>query len=281
MKRIAYILTSFTIGALASLLVFAIAVRVFEAFQSEPAQVVLGRALTEAGSLEWIDSPIVGGFIATGAAFVGFSAIQRQIRAADLAVSRQLKHVDELEAARRLAKYEASLAVLPLSLSLLIDSSRERAAAIRTCIELCATRNLLPHGQKLPNFAPIPSSVIGDLKEIIELSDLAHRAPYRRLLVAMQVQTARLTALANYDREPIWSVLKSNLVAYMVGEAEIYALSAKIYSASILVHSGPLPSISKRDIASGLFAIGIYDGLWNEIVEGYGLESDDAYPISG
>lgn len=278
MKHIFLKLMFCTLGALIGLFVFSVAREVITAFKTELPGAVISQALSNVGSLRWVDSDLIGAFIALAAAFIGVRGIQAQIKSSEQAVARQLEHADRLENDRRIAKHEAALAVLPVSLSLLIDTSHARAASIRTCIEMCVGE-ILPHGRTIPNFAPVPSQVIGDLKEVIEFSDAAHRSTYRRLLLAMQVQTARLTALTNYDRDPSWSVFRNNLIAYLVGEAEIYAISAQIYKAAKRNVSGPLPNLTRRKVASGLFGIGIYDHLKDEIIEKYHLDTDGDYPI--
>jgi len=232
------------------------------------------------GQFTWLIQfqTLLTGMAAVAAAAFSVRAVRDQIAADERGVQRQLEFAAAVEADGRQSRYEAALAVLPLSISLVMDVLRERASALRRCIDLCRGPTL-PHRVALPAFPPFPSNVVSDLKEAIELAAPDSRQAYRRLLVAMQVQDARLTALSQYDKNPELTIVRANLLAYVLGEAEVSARALQIYLAARKNDSRPLSNISKREAMSAMFQIGIYDELRDELVRTFDLNSDGDYPI--
>ncbi len=77
---------------------------------------------------------LIAGMIALTAAFVGGAYITEQIRALNSQVNRQFEASQNLENERRLRKFAAARAVLPLTLSNLCEYSSRCGAALKTML---------------------------------------------------------------------------------------------------------------------------------------------------
>ncbi len=264
------------VGFLVGLLLFAVGREI--AFDARSWLQLFRDALHAVGRLGWVDTTLVTGLAAVTAAVFSIRAVGAQIKASDDAIQRQMDHATELTQKDRQRRHDAAFAVLPLTLSLLIDSSQQRASALRQCIDQC-TGKILPRSAQIPEFEAIPSDLPPLLRDILEVAPQINHRAIKRLIVSMQVQQARLSALGNEHSTWGMIVMRSNLLAYIVGEAEIYARASQLYLMAVELETTAAEEITKAGVGGAVFSIGIYDQLRDEIVERFGLDSNEPYRI--
>ncbi|NEI20546.1 hypothetical protein GUK30_14120 [Rhizobium leguminosarum] len=238
------------------------------AFHARPASEVIGDAISAIGSLKWIDTTLVTGFAAVGAAYLSVRAVHAQISQAE-----------QIEAGRNAAKRAANRAVLPLSLAALSQYADRNTSLLQVLLKSCVDQ-ILPQAVRIPHFAQIPSGVVAAVKEMIEYLDDDERKVFVHLLVAVQVQSSKLTGLAEeHDRGQL--TLATNLQSYIIGQAEIYARAASLYNFGRGATDEMPLGLKRSEIGSALFLVGIRDNLRDDLVERYKLDADAIWlPVS-
>lgn len=262
------------VGFLVGLVLFAVGREIALDARSWPQ--LLSDALRAVGRLGWIDTTLVTGLAAVTAAVFSVRAVGAQIKASDDAVQRQIDHSVELNQGSIQRRHDAAFAVLPLTLSLLIDGSQRRAAAIRYCIDQC-TGQILPASADIPSFEGMPSDLPPLLRDILEVAAQTNHRAIRKLIVSMQVQQARLSALRNDHSTLGYTVMRTSLLAYIISEAEIFARASQLYLMALELDTMVAEEITKVDVGSAVFGIGIHDQLRDEIVERFGLNSNEPH----
>ncbi|MDI5929926.1 hypothetical protein [Rhizobium leguminosarum] len=253
------------VGFLLGLLLFAIGREIWWAFAARPVGEVVSKALAAVGSLGWIDTTLITGIAAIGAAYLSVRAVHAQI-----------KQAEQIETERNAAKRAANRAVLPISLAALSQYAEANTSLLKGLLESCVEQ-LLPKTIRIPHFAQIPSGVVAALKEMVEYLGDTERKAFIHLLVAIQVQSSRLAALAEeHGRGQL--TLATNLESYIIGQAEIYARAASLYNFGRGAADEIPLGLKRSEIGSALFLIGIRDSLKDELVERFNLASDAIWP---
>lgn len=252
-------------GFLVGLLLFSVGREIWWVSHARPIGMVVSKALAAVGSLRWIDTTLVTGIAAVGAAYLSVRAVHAQISQAQ-----------QMETERNAAKRAANRAVLPISLAALSQYAEANTSLLKGLFESCIDQ-LLPKTVRIPHFAQIPSGVVAALKEMIEYLDDKERKTFTHLLVAVQVQSSRLASLAEeHGRGQL--TLASNLESYIIGQAEIYARAASLYNFGRGATDEIPLGLKRSEIGSALFLVGIRDNLRDELLERYNLASDASWP---
>ncbi|MBY5760931.1 hypothetical protein HFO07_30525 [Rhizobium leguminosarum] len=237
---------AFAIGMPIGLLVFAIGREVWWAFSAQPWGVVVSRSVTAVGSLRWIDTTLVTGLAAVGAAFVSIKAVRDQIRQAE-----------QIEADRNRARHDAARAVLPLALSGICQYAIACSAELRTLMNQCRD-NRLPSNAAIPTFPDLPPGAIESLKEFIEYSSEQDRKFVAALVSKIQVQMARLQGMRS-DHPRGTMVLRANIEDHILDAAEIYGRASALFNFA-RGDSDEMPTqLNAVDVYPALSAFGIWD----------------------
>ncbi|MBX4989565.1 hypothetical protein [Rhizobium lentis] len=259
-------------GFLIGLLLFAVGREVWWAFRARPAGEVVSQVLRAVGSLKWIDTTLVTGLAAVAAAALSIVEIRRQIRASNTAVQQQIDHATKLEEERKEARRAANRAVLPLTLAALSQYAEMNARLLEGLRSNCV-ENSLPANVAMPVFADIPTGSITALKEMIETANPSDRPAFNRLLADVQVENSRLAGISQ-RRGGI--ITASNIDAHIVGQAALYARTAALYEYGRLQTNRAPFEITKRQVASGLFLVGVHQ-VREQLIDRYALESDETW----
>ncbi|EJT05693.1 hypothetical protein RCCGE510_07191 [Rhizobium sp. CCGE 510] len=268
---------AFAIGMPIGLLAFPVLRRVVWAFQARPAGQVISEAISAVGSLKWFDTTLVTGLVAVGAAYFSVRAIKEQIKASDEAVQRQIDNAIALEQDRKDARRDANRAVLPLTLTAISELVELNAPKIRYLLAQCE-RSWLPKTAGIPPFDPISGEIISSLKEMVETLDKADRPFFAALVTAMQVEAANQRGLRDNGIDGKM-VSADNLRSHLIRHAEIYARAGALFEYGRGDTDDIPKAIRKLDLANALFLMRVFD-IRDELVELYGLESDEEWDVS-
>ncbi|MBX4964475.1 hypothetical protein [Rhizobium binae] len=237
---------AFAIGLPFGVLAFAILREVVWAFQARTAGEVIGHALSTIGSLKWIDTTLVTGFAAVGAAYLSVKTVRDQIR-----------QDKQLEADRILARHDAARAVLPLALSNICQYAIDCGTQLRSLAAQCRDGRL-PGNTIIAAFPVPPSDAIQSLKEFIETSPQRDRDFVAKLLSKIQVQISRLQGMRS-DRPRGTIVLSINIEDHILDAAEIYGRASVLFEYA-RGDSNTMPNrLLAPDVYPALSAIGIWD----------------------
>ena len=229
------------------------------------------------GRFRWLYDyqTFIGALVALAAARWTLKAIRLQVLQSRSSTKLQLAQVERHEEERRDAKRAAARAVLPLSLSALIEQASQRSQALSIVHSQCKS-GILPKDAQIPTMKAYSTDVTSAFKEMVEYSTPKERVFYSGLLVAIQVQSSRVNGLQSAHEREEAIVTKGNIESYILGEAEINARAAALFDfargASEVVPS----RITRRDVGSGLFLFGLHD-IREDLTERYSLEAETVW----
>lgn len=194
---------------------------------------------------------LIGAATAILAAIIGGMFINRQIRA-----------TIELERQRRLAKFDAARAMLPLHLNEVTRYCRQTGRVLRRLIENLPPGELIePENVREVVLPELPKPAATALRDLIEYTDDSRlRDVFSTLLSKLQIQHARLSDLPEWADDPaerIW--VKTNVEQAVIDVAEIHARTESLFSfARRRSETAPLlPSFSTISVA--LSSLGFLD----------------------
>jgi hypothetical protein len=197
---------------------------------------------------------LLAGLVAIGAAIIGWSAINRQIRQSD-----------EQEQERYRRRLAASRAVLPLALSGVSTYCVE--ALMPLFVQSSDERVLEPEkGWRPPD---IPSSAIGDLRSMVEASTASVAVANATLLARLQTQASRLRSLGQDWGRPEAIVTRSGIEQFIVDTIEIQARANElfVYGRGQQDDVGGQDDPTLKQMTSAAFSLNIYPGLHPRIDE--------------
>lgn len=265
---------AFVAGAGGGLFFFAVGREVWWSFAQRPPGVVVSEALSAIGSLRWIDTTLVTGIAAVGAAALSVREVRRQIRSSDAASKQQIDHATDLEKQRRDARRAANRGVLPLTLAALSQYA-ERNSALLEALRERTEHGALVKGTAIPDFADLPSEIIAALKEMIESVEPTERGAFTRLLMDVQIESSRLSGLEHRGKRD-GIITTSNIDAHILGQAAIYARTSALYNFARSKTEHVTDKITKKEVATALFLVGVHE-IREDLIERYGLDSDDIW----
>ena len=254
---------AFVVGLLGGLLVFSIIREVVLAFLEHPAKQVLDLVFRWIGTFRWLTDyqtliALIGAWWAANAVYA------------------QIKHADGLEKDKLEDRYEAGKAVLPFALSSVSEYAESCCHELRALLAQFEN-DILPHGGEVAPFPDLPKESISTLGNLIEVSRGTERVYLSSLLASMQIQNSRLVGLRVNHRRDGHIVLRMNLERYVVDAAEIYAQAAALYRFARRPGERIPVAIKRREIASALHNMGVFDDLYDTLVERYDLASEDLW----
>lgn len=159
---------------------------------------------------------LITGLLALGAATAGAALLHRQIGQAE-------RHEKE----RRQSRREAARSVLPFTLAALNSYAMESGTAVRRMAD-AGNRPL----SRIPDMPQLPSTAVGGLKEMTELSDPAEAAIIAQIPILMQYQHDRLArsiGTLGPAPEQIRPSEGMNLRHYALDAAELHARSEGLF----------------------------------------------------
>jgi hypothetical protein len=172
---------------------------------------------------------LIAGTVALAAAFVGGAYITEQIRALNSQVNRQIEASQNFENARRLRKFAAARAVLPLTLSNLCEYASRCGAALKTMLGHQLDEKI-PNDIEIPDLPTLPKDVIDELRNVVEFGDEKISKVAATLIGEIHYKTARLKNLWMDYRAPGHHVTPvSNVESQVLGMALIYARAVALF----------------------------------------------------
>jgi hypothetical protein len=262
----------FWLGFISGLIVISVAIEVVSAFFIYNGEDIFFSVIKWVATFRWLAEyqTLITGIAAVWAAVHSVRAIKAQI-----------KQTSDIESDRKIAKHAAARAVLPLSLAVLSAYSERNTLKLRHLLEKCSEGALSKTGIDIPNFESIPGDVISVFKEMVEYSPHEDRRYFVRLLTAIQVQGSILNGLKQDYDAGTRLILAHNIKTDIMGQAEIYARAAALYDFGRGAIDTVPQKITRKQVGSALFLIGIFDEVRDELVSLYRLDSDDIWePIS-
>lgn len=157
---------------------------------------------------------LLGGLFALGAAGIGWSAINRQVRQSD-----------EQENERWRRRYDAARAVSPLALSKVHEYASQCATSLQEN-HMQLARGIAVDGRSPRSLPDVPSTSMAELRAMIEASSPTQAMPIARLLSRIQVQAARLQTMTVHLSQGG----SSTTVQYLVDAIEIAALASALFN---------------------------------------------------
>ena len=172
---------------------------------------------------------LIAGMVALAAAFVGGAYITEQIRALNRQVNRQFEASQNLENERRLRKFAAARAVLPLTLNNLCEYASRCGAALKTMLGHQLDENI-PNDIEIPDLPMLPKDVIDELRNVVEFGDEQISKAAATLIGEIHYKTARLKNLWQEYRAPGHHVTPvSNVESQVLDMALIYARGIALF----------------------------------------------------
>jgi hypothetical protein len=172
---------------------------------------------------------LIAGTIALAAAFVGGAYITEQIRALNSQVNRQFEASQNLENERRLRKFAAARAVLPLTLNNLCEYASRCGAALKTMLGHKLDEKIA-NEIEIPDLPTLPKDVIDELRNVVEFGEEKISKTAATLLGEIHYKTARLKTLWQEYRAPGHHVTPvSNVESQVLDMALIYARAVALF----------------------------------------------------
>ena len=172
---------------------------------------------------------LIAGMVALTAAFVGGAYITEQIRALNSQVNRQFEASQNLEYERRLRKFAAARAVLPLTLSNLGEYASRCGAALKTMLGHQLDEKI-PNEIEIPDLPTLPKDAIDELRNVVEFGDEQISEAAATLIGEIHYKTARLKNLWQEYRAPGHHVTPvSNVESQVLDMALIYARGIALF----------------------------------------------------
>lgn len=163
---------------------------------------------------------LLTGFVAIAAAMVGASAVQAQIM-----------HADKLTEQARIRKMRATRAMLPLSLSKLMEYAEASLDALNLLRPQCAEQ-VLPCPVPAPAVpATLPDDALGLMRDYVEHADDGVAENLAKLIARLQVQHSRTAEVIRHAAgvEARATPMLLNLESYVIDCAEIYARASALF----------------------------------------------------
>jgi hypothetical protein len=172
---------------------------------------------------------LIAGMVALAAAFVGGAYITEQIRALNNQVNRQFEASQNLENERRLRKFAAARAVLPLTLNNLCEYASRCGAALKTMLGHQLDEKI-PNEIEIPDLPTLPKDVIDELRNVVEFGDEQISEAAATLIGEIHYKTVRLKNLWQEYRAPGHHVTPvSNVESQVLDMALIYARGIALF----------------------------------------------------
>ncbi len=172
---------------------------------------------------------LIAGMVALAAAFVGGAYITEQIRALNSQVSRQFEASQNLENERRLRKFAAARAVLPLTLNNLCEYASRCGAALKTMLGHQLDEKI-PNEIEIPDLPTLPKDAIDELRNVVEFGDEQISGAAATLIGEIHYKTVRLKNLWQEYRAPGHHVTPvSNVESQVLDMALIYARGIALF----------------------------------------------------
>lgn len=214
-------------GFIGGLFAYAVGREIVWVFQTRPAGLVIDDTLSAVGSLRWVDTTLVTGLAAVGAAYFSVYWVRRQIASASADTQKQIDHANWLHDELRKSKRDAARVTLPLALSAVCEYSEE--CARRLAALLPHVRGFtLPRAHPLPDMPSLPDNAIAVIKEVVEFVEEADRAVFAHLVRRIQVQNTRVRGLAD-EALVTRGIARPNLEAYIVDSILVYAQASDLF----------------------------------------------------
>lgn len=183
-----------------------------------------------------------------------------------LAIYRQIGQTAEIEAARREGKREAARAILPLSLSAICGYAEDCSRILHELNDKCVG-GILPDTVVLPTFPDVPNQVIDSFKEMVEFLGVGERDAIFKLASRVQIQRARIDGIARSQKYEGSFITDTNLCAYILDCAEIYARASKIFKYARGEDSEfPDAELTRENYSNSLSSFRIFDDLADELL---------------
>jgi hypothetical protein len=212
---------------------------------------------------------------AVGAAIFSIKAVHRQIKASDDATQRQIDHAQSIEQTRRDAQRSAARGVLPLALSALNDFGHETMSVLYDVHGICVS-GVLPKTATLPTFPTFPDEIVSSLKDMLEFSPAEERRFIWQTLVRVQVIRTRISELVKGHARSSTMITESNVEAYLLDAAELYGRASALYRFARGATNEQPRIITRSQIAEALRFV-IFDQLYDDMVDKYGLQGDEQW----
>lgn len=125
-------------------------------------------------------------------------------------VFHQTRAQAKAEVRKRLAKFEATRALLPLTLSELTGWTNKIIRILKT-VQGTGVSNTLSHSERKIDLPSLPSTLVEQLRDLVEYNDdVLFRNYISSILKRIQVSRARLESL-DPDKEPNLIILRSDI----------------------------------------------------------------------
>lgn len=265
----------FYIGLAVGLVALCICIEATKVVFSRPPLATFDAITWWIGRFRWLYDyqTIIAGAAALYAARWSVRAIESQIQQADDANKAQLAQVEQIEADRKDARRSAARAVLPLALASVSQYAERTAETLRVVHPHCVG-GVLPAAIPLPTFPGLPENIITPIKEMIEAADKEDRSFIWQMLVRIQVLQSRISSLVSSHARPGSFVTSSNLEAYILDAAEIYARASRLFEFARGAAEHPPSHLINRNVAQALSTMGVFDDLHDELVRRFDLDTD-------
>ncbi|QKJ90917.1 hypothetical protein [Agrobacterium pusense] len=226
------------------------------------------------GTFEWLREyqTLLTGAAAVGAAWLSVRAVRDQIKSSELAAQKQIDHATWIENNRNEAKHTAVRASTPLTLSDLMDYCSAVLAQLANAHSHCAG-HILPKTAPPLAFPTAPTSIVGDLKELIEFSKIEDRRFIWQILVSLQILRSRLDSLRISHLSTSSIVSESNIEAYIVNASDLMARAASYFDYARGFSDAHPAFVTRREVGAAMSSV-IWSTSATTIINKYGLTDD-------
>ncbi len=189
---------------------------------------------------EWQD--LIAGTMALAAAGLGGIFLQAQIRASE-----------KQETRRRLARFTAARATLPLTLSAVTEYASTCAKAYGTIYQHRTERGI-SNNIGFPHFPELPFESVQEFRALIEHGDEIVGEPIKKLLSLMQIHRARVKGLIAWyqGQSSVTIVTTGNIEEAILMSIEIHARAALLYSFGRFLSDDAARPLTSDRILAGL-----------------------------
>jgi len=257
----------------------------FVAFYSFVTPIALGLAVSDLNIMTFIHTyqTLITGLTATIAAGAGAWAVLNQ-------TNEEKKRAKEQETKR----HKATRAVMPLALSQILEFTKALAQELDRIYDAVETNEKLKinarHLQRkiTYNLPILDSSVLANLKEIIEFSDNDLGDYVSKFITIYQIKTARLKSLEKYIQPNSFAVEPlCNIANQMHHTAEIHSIAANLFDyARLIKNTVSVDGPNQEDMRSALQSLefsfqinnGQFDARYINIKRPFGTIWDDLRP---
>ena len=191
---------------------------------------------------------LAAGLIAIAAAWIGASAINRQIQQSN-------KHEEE----RIKRKLKAARVVFPLTLSALCEYSEECARYLNTVHSFCKGDVVQPPASRMPERPVLPSEILTGLTVMAEAANDDVAGWINKLAARLQVQYARVRSMhsgffTDYRSSRITTA--EDIEEYVIDAAKIYASASALFDFARAKTEAAPQTLTWDNISSAVDCIG-------------------------